>query len=386
MTAAQPRPPRVLQIGVDDSILHPDNRSRLRNVAGIAERVGRTDWIVYSPRRHGYERTVLAGNATVHPTRSLTKLHFFRDAFRMGCRLHDEHGYDLICAQDPMGSGLVGHWLRRRCGRPLLMKCHSDYYGSEAWRSESLRYRFFDHRLSVWLLRRADHVQVVSPQLAQDVARLGVDPERITVLPTIVQTYLFEPGADSPERYGAGRLLFVGRLARQKDIPTLLRAMRLLADRGRECRLTVVGGGPQRKNLLELRDRLGVDAQVEFISHKPREKLVELYRQSSIFVIASVHEAFGKVIVEAGLCGLPIVGTAVGGIQWHVVDGENGLLVPPRDPDALATAIARLLDDPALARTMGRETQRRFRDKWSYEDMLDAHIDLLKRVAGGAVH
>jgi len=162
--------------------------------------------------------------------------------------------------------------------------------------------------------------------------------------------------------------------------------MRLLADRGRECRLTVVGGGPQRKNLLALRGRLGVDSQVEFISHKPREKLVELYQQSSIFVIASVQEAFGKVIVEAGLCGLPIVGTAVGGIPWHVADGENGLLVPPRDPDALAAAIAHLLDDPALARSMGREAQRRFRDKWRYEDMLDAHIGLLKRVAGGATH
>ncbi|MFH1731450.1 MAG: glycosyltransferase [Planctomycetota bacterium] len=371
---------------MDDSILHPDNGSRRRNLAGIAERVERMDWIVYSPRQHGYERTVLAGNATVHPTQSLTKLHFFRDAFRLGCRLHDERGYDLICVQDPMGSGLVGYWLRRRCGLPLLVKCHSDYYSSKAWRSESLRYRLLDHRLSAWLLRRADHVQVVSPQLAQDVARLGVDPERVTVLPTIMQTYLFKPGADSPERYGAGRLLFAGRLARQKDIPTLLGAARLLADRGREYRLTVVGGGPQRKRLLALRDRLGVESQVEFISHKPREELVDLYRQSSIFVIASVHEAFGKVIVEAGLCGLPIIGTAVGGIPWHVVDGENGLLVPPRDPAALAAAVARLLDDPALARNMGQEAQRRFRDKWRYEDMVDAHVGLLKRVAGGAAN
>jgi len=101
-------------------------------------------------------------------------------------------------------------------------------------------------------------------------------------------------------------------------------------------------------------------------------------------VLPSVHEALGKVIVEAGLCGLPIVAAAVGDIPWHVTDGENGLLVPPRDPKALARAIARLLDDPALARTLGQEAQRRFRETWRYEDMVAASVALLERVAKGA--
>jgi len=384
MAADPSQSPRVLRIGVADGILHPANPSRRNNWLATAERVSRADFIVYSPRRKGYGPMILSDKSTVYPTRSRTKLHFFRDAFRMACRLHQEQRYNMIRADDPMGSGLVGIWLRRRLGLPLLMKCHSDYYSSDAWRSESIRYRLLDYGLSVRLLRRADHVQAVSPQVAKDVERLGVDPKRITLLPTIIQTHLFEPGPDTPERYGARRLLFAGRLAKQKDLPTLLRSVRLLADAGRDFRLTIVGSGPERRRLLTLTRTLRIEARVNFIPHMPREQLSELYQQSSIFVLPSVHEALGKVIVEAGLCGLPIVAAAVGDIPWHVTDGENGLLVPPRDPKALARAIARLLDDPALARTLGQEAKRRFRETWRYEDMVAASVALLERVAKGA--
>jgi glycosyltransferase involved in cell wall biosynthesis len=372
--------PKVLHIGVEDGILHPANSGRRRVRRDMAERIGRADDITYSPRQHGYEPTILSDRAAVYPVHARTKLHFLRDAFRIGCRLHEERGYDLVRANDPMGSGIVGYRLKRRYGLPLLIKCHSDYYSSGAWRSESLRYRFFDYPLSIWLLRRADHVQVVSPRIAEDVARLGVDPDRITIAPTPVQTELFEPGPDTLERYGAGRLLFTGRLAKQKDIPTLLRAAHILADSGRRFRLTIVGSGPLGQRLTALARELNVEQQVEFIAHVPREELTAYYQQSSVFVIPSVHEALGKVIIEAGLCGLPIVGTDVGDIAWNVVDGETGLLVPPRDPEALAGAVARLLDDPTLARTLGQNAQRLFRERWRCEDMIDTIAALLKLI------
>lgn len=384
MADNQAESPKVLHISVSDGILRPASSGGRRLRRDMAERVGRMDDITYSPRSHGYEPTILSDRCAVYPVHARTKLHFLRDAFRLGCRLHEERGYDLIRVNDPMGSGIVGYRLKRRYGLPLLIKCHSDYYSSGAWRSESLRYRFFDHPLSIWLLRRADHVQVVSPRIGEDIVRFGVDPERITVVPTVVQTELFEPGPDTPERYAAGRLLFVGRLAKQKDIPTLLRAARVLADAGRQFRLTIVGGGELGARLAALARELNVESQVEFVSHVPREQLPAYYQQSSIFVISSVHEALGKVIVEAGLCGLPIVGTTVGDIPWNVTDGENGLLVPPRDPAALAGAIGRLLDDPALARTLGQEAQRLFRERWRCEDMIEATAALLRRVAKGA--
>ena len=170
--------PKVLRISADDAILRSSNSGGRCVRRAMAERVERLDDITYSPRRHGYEPTILSDKAAIYPVHSRTKPHFLRDAFRMGCRLHKERGYDLVRANDPMGSGIVGYRLKRRYGLPLLIKCHSDYYSSGAWRSESLRYRFLDYPLSIWLLRRADHVQVVSPRIGEDVARLGVDPDR----------------------------------------------------------------------------------------------------------------------------------------------------------------------------------------------------------------
>ncbi len=383
MAVGQSELPKVLHIGADDGLLHPASSGGRRIRRSMAERVGRLDDIRYSPRRNGYKPMILSDRAAVYPVHSRTKLNFLRDAFRLGCRLHEERGYDLVRTNDPMGSGIVGYRLKRRYGLPLLIKCHSDYYSSGAWRSESLRYRFLDYPFSIWLLRRADHVQVVSPRIAEDVARLGVDVKQITVASTPIQTELFEPGPDTFERYAAGRLLFTGRLAKQKDIPTLLRAARVLADSGRQFRLTIVGSGELGERLAALARELHIEARVEFVPHVPREELTAYYQQSSIFVISSVHEALGKVIVEAGLCGLPIVGTTVGDISWNVADGENGLLVPPDDPEALAGAIGRLLDDPALARMLGQEAQRSFRERWRCEDMIDTTVALIKRVAKG---
>ncbi|MFB0546300.1 MAG: glycosyltransferase family 4 protein, partial [Anaerolineae bacterium] len=356
-----------------------DNIGSSREIfVAIAECVGRLDYIVYSPRQHNYWPTALSDNMMVYPTRSLSKLHFLRDAFQLGNRLQQDVGYHLISVADPMGSGLVGYWLKRRYGLSLLITCHSDYYSSLAWRLESPRY-WLDYLLSIWLLQRSDRVWAVSQRVAQDVVRLGVPPERVTVLPPIMRTHLFTPGDDALDRYSRGRSLFVGRLIRAKSLPTLLRAVRLLVNNGYDPLLKLVGAGPLRPQLMALTHRLGIESWVEFVGHKPQDELMALYQQSSLFVLPSVYEAFGRVIVEAGLCGLPIVGTRVGGIPELVIEGETGLLVPPRDPAALAKAIATLLDDPALAQRMGREAHRQFQEKWRYESLLTAHVAMLEQ-------
>ena len=378
----RPRDLRILRIGVVDRILG-DNIGGYREVAcSIGERVGRIDMLVYSPRRHNFRPTALRSNSTVYPTRSLSKLHFFRDAFRLGDQLQRKLGYTLIVAADPMGSGLVGCWLKGRYGVPLLIRCHSDYYSSAAWRLESPRH-WFDHLLSIRLLRQADLVQVVSQRISRDVIRLGVPPERVAVLPSIVRSDLLTPGDDGLERYASRRLLFVGRLVKSKNLPTLLRAVHRLVESGYEPRLVLIGTGPLRQQLQALAHRLNIEACVEFAGHKSQEALVAFYQESSLLVLPSGYEAFGKVIVEAGLCGLPIVATHVGGIPELVVEGETGLLVPPRDPTALARAIARLLDDAAFARRIGQEAQLRFQKTWNQDAMVSAQIALLEQAALG---
>ncbi len=371
-------PLKILSIAVVDRILG-DNLGSSREVASeLASREGQVHTLVYSPRSHGYETRSLSLHLTVHPTRSRNKLAFFRDAYRLGCQLHAEVGFDLITAADPMGSGLVGYWLARRYGLPLSLLCHTDYFSSLAWRMERPRY-WLDYLLAIYLMQRADMVSVRSQAQARSLKRLGIAPERISMQPPTMRTALFRPGPSDLARYAAGELLFVGRLIPCKGLPTL-RALALLARRGLRPRFTLAGDGPLLPRLQRMAKRLGLESQVRLLGHVAHPDTVSLYQSSSALVVPSHYEAFGKVIVEGGLCGLPIVGSAVGGIPELVIPEVTGLLAPPRKPHALADALERLLRDPAAAQRMGQEAARRFRHDWDSATTRDARSATYRHV------
>lgn len=369
----------VLRIVVIDNLLW-DATVPIQHLIEVAGALRRLDYLAYSPHKKGLPARRLSDNSAVYPSHSRSRLHFPRDAYRLASALHAQHPYDLIWTDDPMGAGLAGYLLKHKLGVPLLTKVHSDYYSNLAWRSENPRY-WLDYVLSLWILRQADGVQTVSNALADQLARLGVPRDKITVLPTLMRRDTFPPGPDTLERYGAGRLLFAGRLVRQKRVDVLIRALRLLVDRGYRPELTVAGRGPLQPRLERLAARLGVRDRVTFAGHLPLPELARLYQQSSVFVLPSGQEAFGKVLAEAALSGLPIVASRVSGIPELVADGENGYLVPPGRPRALADSLARLLDDPALAQRMGLASRRFVAGRWEYGAFKAAYLDMFARVA-----
>ncbi len=374
----------VLRIVVIDNLLW-DLTVPIENMVEVAGSLRRLDYLAYSARERGLPARRLSDNFVVHPSLSRSRLHFPQDAYRLGCEMHAQHPYDLIWTDDPMGAGLAGYLLKRKLGVPLLTKVHSDYYSNLAWRSENPRY-WLDYMLSLWILRRVDGVQAVSNALAEQLTRLGVPRDKITVLPTLMRRDTFPPGPDTLERYGAGKLLFAGRLVRQKRVDVLIRAMRLLVDRGYQPELTLAGRGPLQERLKRLASRLGVRDRVTFAGHLPLPELAQLYQRSSIFVLPSGQEAFGKVLAEAALSGLPIVATRVSGIPELVSDGENGWLVPPGNANALADGIARLLDDPALTQRMGRASRQHVEGRWEFESFKAAYLSMLSAVARSHDH
>lgn len=146
-----------------------------------------------------------------------------------------------------------------------------------------------------------------------------------------------------------GRLLFVGRLSPEKSLPTLIDAVSSLRAEGRDVRLDVVGSGELMESLQEHVSRLGLGGAVTFVgSVADRSRLYEIYDKAAVFVLPSLTEGLGAVIIEAMARGVPVVATRSGGATDLVRDGETGLLVDPGDSAALAKAIARMLDDGAL--------------------------------------
>jgi len=159
----------------------------------------------------------------------------------------------------------------------------------------------------------------------------------------------------------AGLIVAVGRLTPKKGFDVLLRACGLLDAWGESFRCVIVGEGRTRDELVALIDELGLGHRVELYGQQPQERVLELYQRATVVALPARvlpggnRDGIANVLVEAMATGVPVVSTPVGGIPELVRDGENGLLVPPDEPQALAKALQEILNDPDLAQRLGRE-------------------------------
>ena len=172
-------------------------------------------------------------------------------------------------------------------------------------------------------------------------------------------------------------LVSVGRLqAPQKDFITLVRALALV--RSGQFRALLVGDGPDRDKLKAEIRRLGLEASVSLLGE--RDDVPDLLARSDVFVLATTYESLPLSIIEAMAAGLPVVASAVGGVPELVVDGETGILVPPRDPEALAAALAALVTDRERCRTMGAAARARAETTFDLAAFQHAHVEAYERL------
>lgn len=181
------------------------------------------------------------------------------------------------------------------------------------------------------------------------------------------------PGTD--ESYA----LFVGRLSYRKGLSDLVDAWKKLPD-GERIPLKIVGKGPLRDRLEEQIRQADMGTQIEMLGHVPRDELVRLYRQATLFVVPSHYEGLPTVLLEAMAARTAVVATAVSGALDVIDHGENGLLVSPQDPTSLRDAIRDVLDDAEFRdelATAGRETVER---NYTWTAVTDRFLDIYESV------
>jgi glycosyltransferase involved in cell wall biosynthesis len=204
-------------------------------------------------------------------------------------------------------------------------------------------------------------------------------PDQIVVVHSGIAP--FAPFGGSPaERQpldGACGVLMVSRLDPQKDPVTLLDAWGMVAG---PHRLLLAGDGPLRPALEEMVSRRGLAGRVQLLG--ARTDVPTLLRAADVFVLSSRSEGLPLAIIEAMTAGLPVVATGVGGVPEAVVHGETGLLVPPGDPTALASALDRLLRDAGLRRRMGEAGRQRALAHFTEARMLEETAALYVRALG----
>lgn len=249
-------------------------------------------------------------------------------------------------------------------------------------------------RLRRDVLAGADALFPVSRYTAGLIRRIGVDHPRVVVVGNGTDPARFTPGEGAAfrARHGLGDrplILTLGRLVARKGIDDVIRSLPTLRAHHPDALYAVAGGGPDRARLEGLVAELGLGDAVRFLGRLEADELVPALRACDVFVTASRDdepdvEGFGIVFLEAGACGRPVVGTFAGGIPDAIVDGETGLLVPQADPTALAGALGRLLDDPALRRRLGAAGRRRVVEVANWDTAARRILAAMREVAAGA--
>ena len=171
------------------------------------------------------------------------------------------------------------------------------------------------------------------------------------------------------------RLIAVGRLKAPKDFLTLIRALAALPAGSFEA--VIVGDGPDRDAVEAEIRRLGLDGSVRLAGE--RGDVPALLAGSDVFVLSSRSEGLPVSVLEAMAAELPIVASNVGGLAELVVDGESGILVPPGDPESLAGALRRLIEDPELRRGLGAAARARAEASFDLASFQRAHVELYDR-------
>lgn len=154
------------------------------------------------------------------------------------------------------------------------------------------------------------------------------------------------------------RILFVGRLHPVKGTQYLLGAMSIVYRELREAKLILVGDGEEREHLETLTDNLGIRECVEFAGRVPHERVKDYMNQAEVFVLSSLSEGFPVTILEAMACGLPVVATRVGGVPDIIEDGANGYLIDTENPEQIAEALLRVLQDEELQKIMSNNNRK----------------------------
>ncbi len=220
--------------------------------------------------------------------------------------------------------------------------------------------------------RSADRIIATCSDEVFELKAMGIDTGKVSIAPCGVDLDLFTSEGPADARSGPHRILSVGRLVPRKGVDLVIRSLPYLKAAGfADVELLIVGGGaggqdPEAQRLLDLAQDLGVADQVELRGQVPRDAMPAIFRSADAVACTPWYEPFGIVPLEAMACGIPVVAAAVGGLTDSVVDHGTGLHVPPKDPAAIAEALATLLASPALRAKLGRAGERRAKARFSW--------------------
>lgn len=297
------------------------------------------------------------------PVHKKSPLTIFRMIGAVEKVLKDEKA-DIVHARSRMPA-IIGYYAAKKVGIPFITTCHG-YYSKHPI-SGVMGWGKFVIAISQVIAKHMIEDFKVPYRRVKLVYR-GVDLERFKYR---------EPDESAKKEYVIG---MVGRLSPIKGHTFFLRAVSKVVKAIPRLKVLIVGDAPPdkvkyRQELEDLSRRLGLTKYVEFLGR--RNDIPEILSKMDLLVLATVtQEAFGRVIIEGFASGVPVLATSVGGVTEIIRNGENGLLVPPEDPQSMADAIIKILKDRKLSKELARQARRDVEEKFTLDKMVEDTIKI----------
>ncbi len=285
-----------------------------------------------------------------------------------------KNNFDIIHIHFPFPLALFGIAMKRVSKKPLVMTCH----GSEV--NMAKKNPIF-RKIFNLMLKHADFITVNSTFMKNEVEKI-IQDKNIEIIPMGAGIGdISEKEKAEKKQKTRTTVLFVGRLIKVKGVKYLIDAVKLL-DPGK-FELHIAGDGPEHGNLEKT-----APENVFFHGYQTGKNLEELYRNADIFVLPSIvddagyTEGLGTVLLEAANFSIPSIGTNVGGIPDIIRDGETGILVPQKDPAALAETIKTLAEDKTLCEKLTENARKHLKDNFSWRVITEKFLEIyLKAMA-----
>jgi len=289
--------------------------------------------------------------------------------------LRERGNFDIIHAHSHLFFSTNLCALVRKLGSPPLVITN---HGLISQTVPMWVHRIYLPTVARWTYEAADKVICYTEEDKSRLEDLGIDSDKIVVIHNGIDTELFTP---REKEKNSNQILWIGRFTPGKGVEYLIDAFSILVKDFPELRLVMVGKGPSRDAIKQKVANLGLNGSVSIIDFVPNSELPDLYRASDVFVLPSLYEGVPRTILEAMACGVPVVCTELP--QLVDIVRSCGLLVPARDVEALADAVARVICDEELAKKFGRSGRDKVVRHYSWEDTVRRTIGVYENLVNG---
>jgi glycosyltransferase involved in cell wall biosynthesis len=208
--------------------------------------------------------------------------------------------------------------------------------------------------------KTADAVITPSNYMKEKLVRVfGLPDEKVFVIPVGVNEDVFAVKRKEREKDGQIRLLFVGRLVREKGLDVLLKALKKVLQKRPKTHLTIIGEGPLKNEYKRLAENLGITKNITFVGWIQREKILAYFSESDLLAVPSLKENFPRITLEAMGAGLPVIASSVGGVSEQITDGVDGILFKAGDLEDLARKLEDMTENQRRMNAIAEKARKR---------------------------